>query len=896
MANTSNMIEFSIGMKTSVRKTVNEGEYEGICKVANCFEYITDDRPVKLYFDADHFFSENFENYSEEAANNILNTHIMYIENQLFYLCMGHTPIFAIAESHSKSRMKNGKEVWGYSFHIVVTNVLVFKKDQRILVEKLNKDIIIDQKRNAEAFRYSRRGELDKCKFLYTTYEPLLEGMQDTFDTSVYNSGQQKIRCVYSSKEGEDRPFNLLKECSLIDNDNIFSTFNNMVITGFIDKDAIILESKTEDVVEEVKTYKVKDAVVIDDEIIDKYIDYAEICDVSVFQRDYMQFYKFCRASSNLGIPYNIFDDIVHKLDAGNYDYDKNLLMYEEPHNEAKGKLGWRFIYSFAKESDPQRKMELDAKYDAISRKKIKDMKKKTKESENEEKEDLIGIRDGDDENAAKVILENHPNWIYCNQVLHVHNQFTGMWSSNKSVQDFIISKYSDKLDILSQDGKKKTGKNYSKCSKKCNDIYPKLKQFTLDDNWVERTENSSRGYLLYKNGYYDLKNGIFYDSKLHKYDPEIVFIYRIDHDYVDPNEEDMQYIESIRQRIFFLSLGEEQGKYLLQLISRGLSGEQMKRIFFGLGPSNSGKSIISKAISLSCGQYVGTFNAENLSFNSGSSDEAQRLRWAYLLKDKRIIISNEMTTKGKIDGNLLKKISSGGDTLIGRVHGGCETQYVPQFLPIIFANDLPTIEPYDDAVDKRTIVATFNNCFVTNPNHKYEVKKDDTLESEMSTIKFQQAFVNLLINTYRMYVSNGSVDRIPREIHEAKFEWLDINANEDDQRFSSIIQFSQQFEFTNDVKHFTHSYQMISWIEKNARGISSKKFIIEMKKYCLIKNFTNVHSKKKSIDGLKCNGWIGIRNVNDVEIEETDTLDEETDTLDEETETLDDENDDTNM
>ena len=126
--------------------------------------------------------------------------------------------------------------------------------------------------------------------------------------------------------------------------------------------------------VEEVKMYEVKEAVVMDDEIINKYI---EICSVSVFQRDYMQFYKFCRASSNLRIPYNVFDNIVRTWDAGS---DKNdLLMHEEPHNEAKGKLGWRFIYSFAKESDPQRKMEVDAKYEAISRKKIKDMKKKTK-------------------------------------------------------------------------------------------------------------------------------------------------------------------------------------------------------------------------------------------------------------------------------------------------------------------------------------------------------------------------------------------------------------------------------------------------------------------------------------------------------------------------------------
>ena len=29
------------------------------------------------------------------------------------------------------------------------------------------------------------------------------------------------------------------------------------------------------------------------------------------------------------------------------------------------------------------------------------------------------------------------------------------------------------------------------------------------------------------------------------------------------------------------------------------------------------------------------------------------------------------------------------------------------------------------------------------------------------------------------MYVNNGSIDLIPREIHEAIFEWLDMNASE---------------------------------------------------------------------------------------------------------------------
>ena len=41
----------------------------------------------------------------------------------------------------------------------------------------------------------------------------------------------------------------------------------------------------------------------------------------------------------------------------------------------------------------------------------------------------------------------------------------------------------------------------------------------------------------------------------------------------------------------------------------------------------------------------------------------------------------------------------------------------------------------------------------------------------------------------------------------------------------------------------------MLLWIEEYARGIGSKKIIIEMKKYCLINGFTNVHSEKKSIE-----------------------------------------------
>ena len=125
MENTSNMIQFSRGMKTSLKDSVCEEEYEEICKKNNIFEYIPDDRPVKLYFDADHIFSEKFENYSEEVAKNILQGHIFHLDIMLMNseTHLGCEPNICVAESHSKRRIKNGNILKDI---ILFTNFLVF--------------------------------------------------------------------------------------------------------------------------------------------------------------------------------------------------------------------------------------------------------------------------------------------------------------------------------------------------------------------------------------------------------------------------------------------------------------------------------------------------------------------------------------------------------------------------------------------------------------------------------------------------------------------------------------------------------------------------------------------------------------------------------------------------
>ena len=71
-----NMITFSKGMKTNNQYSVPESEYEESCKKSNNFEYIPDDRPVKMYFDADHFFTEDFNSHNINKAREILLLHV----------------------------------------------------------------------------------------------------------------------------------------------------------------------------------------------------------------------------------------------------------------------------------------------------------------------------------------------------------------------------------------------------------------------------------------------------------------------------------------------------------------------------------------------------------------------------------------------------------------------------------------------------------------------------------------------------------------------------------------------------------------------------------------------------------------------------------------------------
>jgi phage/plasmid-associated DNA primase len=285
--------------------------------------------------------------------------------------------------------------------------------------------------------------------------------------------------------------------------------------------------------------------------------------------------------------------------------------------------------------------------------------------------------------------------------------------------------------------------------------------------------------------------------------------------------------------------------------LARGLMGEQMKKILMCLGKTNTGKGILCDALQLACGGYVSTFNAENLAYRNTSNDEAQILRWAMLLQYKRIILSNELKTTSDLNGNMIKKIASGGDTLIARGHCKNETEFKTHFLPVIFANDIPNIKPYDDAVDGRLKVISYIKSYVENPTNESELQKDDSIKDEIKTLRFQRCFVCLLLRSY----TEGNFEE-PDEVKMCKKDW--VGDNESD----FIEKFKEEFEITNNENNYITSSEIERWIKDKKLGISMKKFSAELKSYCSLRKLDNVYSKVKKICGKSPMAWFGLKHV----------------------------------
>ena len=473
------------------------------------------------------------------------------------------------------------------------------------------------------------------------------------------------------------------------------------------------------------------------------------------------------------------------------------------------------------------------------------------------------------DYEAGLKFYKLYPYCVFCNSELYLFNYETGIWTTDKVVIRKIILKFEKYLYKVNEITGDIQRDGYGNTIKLVNTMIQVLETVNIDNDWCKRTELSSKGKILFHNGYYDFNEQKFYDKETYGFNPDIVFFGKIYQNLEMVGDEDMEYMESIKQRLFYNTLGTEVGDYLILNFARALSGECMKRFLMCIGLTDCGKGIITKAIQLACGDYAGSFNAECFSNKRTGLEESQKLRWVLNQRHLRINLSNELsmgTSKDplQLDGNLIKKVASGGDVLVGRFHGGVETSFVPMFLMCMFANDMPKIVPYDEAMQNRACIIEFEKHYVEAPATSFELLKDDHLKDEIATERFQKCLIMILIQSYHIFVENNKREVRPEKTKKSTDEWGGKDLN------NPIDLFMQKYEITQKRDDCIFAKNIMKWFDSLELGVSYLKFIKDVNRYLQSHGYSNVEAGMKKIKGKGIAVWFGIKQ-RAMEIDEND-------------------------
>lgn len=347
-------------------------------------------------------------------------------------------------------------------------------------------------------------------------------------------------------------------------------------------------------------------------------------------------------------------------------------------------------------------------------------------------------------------------------------------------------------IKISTNKGYKEYTKNTSGCESITTYIFKNLKQ---TDKFTDLLFESNIHKLCFLNGYYDIKSNSFKE-----YDGSTFTTKYINKNYVQNISK--QANEYLNKKILNPILGEdkEYRTYFFRWFSRALFGCMDKKWAVGLGNRNTGKSVLTKLFELSFDNYVEIFNSESLMATKvGSGDVYKKLSWIVPLKNARLYLSNELRTiddsgKGLIlDGNVIKSISSGIDTTGARQNYENESKFQIQGNMCLFMNDLCKVDPID--TKENLYQFNFNNIFVKELTKEHDkINKegdgckyhmaDDHVKELIKDIDIQNAFINLIIESYGNNIKN-IIDEDYNETNDDDaskiLEHIDITLNKKD-------------------------------------------------------------------------------------------------------------------
>jgi len=288
-----------------------------------------------------------------------------------------------------------------------------------------------------------------------------------------------------------------------------------------------------------------------------------------------------------------------------------------------------------------------------------------------------------------------------------------------------------------------------------------------------------------------------------------------------------------------------------LYVNARALAGHmEDKRWLYQTGERNCGKGVLCDLIQACVGKYAKTTSAKQFaSKDLNSGDAAKELSFLASCQFLRFLFTSEFEAKKNktkgivIDGNKVKMVASGGDSIEIRTNHVDEYNIKVQFLLSMFFNHENECCP-SDALETN-MCFTFKTKFIDDTYTKTKYanihykQKDPRVKTEFIKNKeVQNEFLLLLMDYYK------KPTKFPDKLKQER---------EEEEIIQDDVLWCNNFEITNDPAHKITSQQLDTFIEDF--GCPFKK--TKAKKYLIgIGAKESRTSKERYLQGIKLKDW----------------------------------------
>ena len=462
------------------------------------------------------------------------------------------------------------------------------------------------------------------------------------------------------------------------------------------------------------------------------------------------------------------------------------------------------------------------------------------------------------------------------------------VWTYNDKVIKRHLIRAVGNMNIFMKEGE--SIRPYSTMAKSCMNMLQFVEP-QEDPDFIDKLWSSNLQKLCFRNGYYDFKTGA-----LKEYDNDTHTCVKINRDYEAPTPENIQEVyDKILDPIF--NKDKDLMECWLNYVARGLAGHvEDKNWGVGIGERDCGKGVLVGMLENSFGEYCRSTNSENFLYKSAGSDSAKALSWLVPFEFKRLLLTNEITIgeKTKINGNILKKLSSGGDRIEARVNHKDEINFKIQARVCMFCNDLPPIEPADaketsymfrypskflakedDRLGKPVLRPKFTQNsldeieYVVDANGEKVMEnvcnfyeKNDEIKEWSRRPEIVSAFIQILFDSY------GGKKNLSNSMKEEMDDFKEEEKEED--RFIALFNFVGDDTWDDKDKDWVSIPQITFLLKKAGINLSAQKY----KNYLTPKGSAK-GKRLNEVSGKRENAWINIQ-VNKDKIQEFSMIDED--------------------